>query len=68
MTEAILTINAGSSSIKFALFGRGEPLQPQAALRGEIDGIGAQPRLRAQDAGGAPSTPEPHHPRNRSAA
>ena len=53
MTEAILTINAGSSSIKFALFGRGEPLQPQAALRGEIDGIGAQPRLRAQDAGGA---------------
>ncbi|BBO20461.1 MAG: acetate kinase [Rhodocyclaceae bacterium] len=53
MTDAILTINAGSSSIKFALFERGEPLRPQARLRGEIDGIGAQPRLKAQDAGGA---------------
>ncbi len=53
MTPAILTINAGSSSIKFALFERGEPLAPQAALRGELDGIGAQPRLKAQDAGGA---------------
>ena len=53
MTDAILTINAGSSSIKFALFERGEPLRPQAALRGEIDGIGAQPRLKAQDANGA---------------
>ncbi len=53
MTQAILTINAGSSSIKFALFERGEPPAPQARLRGEIDGIGAQPRLRAQDAQGA---------------
>ena len=53
MTLAILTINAGSSSIKFALFERGEPLRPQAALRGEIDGIGAQPRLKAKDAAGA---------------
>lgn len=53
MTDAILTINAGSSSIKFALFERGEPLQPQAALRGELDGIGAQPRLQAKDAQGA---------------
>lgn len=53
MTQAILTINAGSSSIKFALFVHGEPLRPEAALRGEIDGIGAQPRLKARDAGGA---------------
>ncbi len=53
MTDAILTINAGSSSIKFALFEYGAPLRPQAALRGEIDGIGGQPRLTAQDANGA---------------
>ena len=53
MTDAILTINAGSSSVKFALFARGQPLAPQAALRGEIEGIGAQPRLKAQDAQGA---------------
>ncbi|MDR2240077.1 MAG: acetate/propionate family kinase [Zoogloeaceae bacterium] len=53
MTQAILTINAGSSSIKFALFERGEPLQQQAALRGQIDGIGAQPRMKIKDAGDA---------------
>ncbi|MBI4989848.1 MAG: acetate/propionate family kinase [Rhodocyclales bacterium] len=53
MTPAILTINAGSSSIKFALFERGDPLRPEAALRGELDGIGAQPRLKAKDAAGA---------------
>jgi len=50
---AILTLNAGSSSIKFALFEHADPLQPQAALRGELDGIGAQPRLKARDAQGA---------------
>ena len=50
---AILTVNAGSSSIKFALFGHADPLRPEAALRGEIDGIGAQPRLKARDANGA---------------
>ncbi len=53
MTQAILTINAGSSSIKFALFERDDPVRPQAALRGELDGIGAQPRLKARDAQGA---------------
>jgi acetate kinase len=53
MTDAVLTINAGSSSIKFALFERDDPVRPQAALRGELDGIGAQPRLKARDAQGA---------------
>ncbi len=53
MTQAILTINAGSSSIKFALFERDDPVRPQAALRGELDGIGAQPRLKARDGQGA---------------
>lgn len=53
MTDAILTINAGSSSIKFALFERDDPVRPQAALRGELDGIGAQPRLKARDGQGA---------------
>lgn len=53
MTQAILTINAGSSSIKFALFERDDPVRPQAALRGELDGIGAQPRLKARNAQGA---------------
>lgn len=52
MTQAILTINVGSSSIKFALFGCEAPLRQEAELRGELDGIGTQPRLRAADAAG----------------
>ena len=35
---AILTVNGGSSSIRFALFARGEP--PLLTLRGKIDRIG----------------------------
>jgi acetate kinase len=52
MTQALLTINAGSSSIKFALFEWNAELRREAALRGELDGIGARPRLKAQDASG----------------
>jgi acetate kinase len=57
-SDAILVLNAGSSSIKFALFilpsGAGDvPIDRQAALAGQIDGIGAQqPRFVAHDAGG----------------
>jgi acetate kinase len=51
--DAILVINAGSSSLKFQLFGLdGDRLERR--VRGQIDGIGVRPRLRAADgAGGA---------------
>jgi acetate kinase len=42
----ILTLNSGSSSIKFALFESGSGLEEH--MRGEIDGIGALPRIRAR--------------------
>lgn len=49
----LLTLNAGSSSIKFALFavddGAGRPVQ---RFRGEVDGIGDQPTLAVGDASG----------------
>lgn len=45
--RAILTLNAGSSSVKFAVFLAGNP--PRHALQGAIEGIGAQPRFRAGD-------------------
>lgn len=38
--DAILTINAGSSSIKFALFPLDHPISPEAEVSGQIDGIG----------------------------
>lgn len=48
-TEVLLTLNAGSSSIKFALFEL-----PGLALRlsGEIDGLGAQAGFQVRDADG----------------
>lgn len=55
MADAILTLNAGSSSIKFALFARSEPIPRQPELVGQIDGIGAvgqNPHLKAKGAGG----------------
>jgi acetate kinase len=52
MTQAILTLNAGSSSIKFALFScRGRDLS--VTVSGKIEGIGTAPHLTARDAAGS---------------
>ena len=49
--EAILVVNAGSSSLKFQVFGiEGRALTRQ--VRGQIDGIGVRPRLRASGGDG----------------
>jgi acetate kinase len=48
----ILVLNAGSSSIKFSLFG-GEDRLP-LVYRGEVDGIGTHPRFTVRDAQGRP--------------
>ena len=53
MGDAILTLNAGSSSIKFALFEAGMPPPRTAVLSGQVDGLGARPHLKARDAAGA---------------
>jgi len=45
MPEAILTINAGSSSIKFALFANGGAIPAEPEVVGQIDGIGLSGRL-----------------------
>jgi len=52
MKNAILTINAGSSSIKFALFADNETIPARPELVGQIDGIGASPHIKAKDASG----------------
>jgi acetate kinase len=52
MNEVILTVNAGSSSIKFALFADGATIPPKPDLVGQIDGIGAHPHLKAKDSTG----------------
>ena len=50
MAEAILTLNAGSSSLKFALFEIGGTGRFDLALRGEIEEISTHPRFTARDA------------------
>ena len=50
--RTILVVNAGSSSLKFQLFDVVDGA-PQRRIRGQLDGIGVHPRLRATDAGGA---------------
>lgn len=54
MADALLTINAGSSSIKFALFECTHPIPPQPELVGQIDGIGTAQaaHLKARDGSG----------------
>jgi len=47
--RGILVVNAGSSSVKFAVFGPDLTVQ----LRGVLEGIGGHPRLSASDAQGA---------------
>ena len=50
--DAIAVVNAGSSSVKFSLFGvQGDGLQLD--LRGQIEGLYTAPRLVARDADGA---------------
>jgi acetate kinase len=52
MPEAVLSINAGSSSIKFALFGLGTDDELEAISAGKIEGIGSAPHFIARDTGG----------------
>lgn len=46
--DAILVVNAGSSSLKFQVY-LTEPDGPVSIRRGAIDGIGVQPRMRILD-------------------
>jgi len=46
----ILVVNAGSSSVKFQVF-TADAAGPRRLLKGQVDGIGTKPRLRAEAAG-----------------
>jgi acetate kinase len=60
MADTIVVINAGSSSIKFSLFEVGAGRTLCLVSKGQLDGVGSQPRLRARDAQGATLTDEAH--------
>ncbi len=51
MTKALLILNAGSSSLKFAVFGHGSGLP--LLLKGSVSRLAYQPYLKVRQAGGA---------------
>jgi acetate kinase len=53
VSDTILVVNAGSSSIKFQLFSIGPGDQLQRRLKGQIEAIGVNPHLVAKGADGA---------------
>jgi len=58
MSETVLVINAGSSSIKFQLFEVGDRDELKRRFKGQIEGIGARPHLVAKDVAGRPLVDE----------
>jgi acetate kinase len=58
MSETILVVNAGSSSIKFQLFSLDTRNQVNRLLKGQIEGIGVHPRLVANGTDGEPPIEE----------
>jgi len=54
VSETILVVNAGSSSIKFQLFSLDARDQLKRLLKGQIEGIGVHPKLVAKGTDGQP--------------
>ena len=52
MTDTILVINAGSSSIKFQLFAVAPGDRLERLLKGQFEGVGVAPHLIARNVGG----------------
>src|SRR5215831_18159326 len=47
--DAILVVNAGSSSLKFQVFATGSSADElECLVKGQVDGVGSRPRLRAE--------------------
>jgi acetate kinase len=50
--DTILVVNAGSSSVKFQVFAVHKAGELKRRIKGQVDGIGTRPRLRATSADG----------------
>ena len=53
--DTIVVINAGSSSLKFQVFEIEGSNKLKRLIKGQIDGIGTRPRLRASAGDGTPA-------------
>jgi acetate kinase len=54
MDDYAIVLNAGSSSLKFCIYGRPAGASWTVASRGQIDGIGTAPRFTARSGDGTP--------------
>jgi acetate kinase len=54
MPEAVLVLNAGSSSIKFSVYALGAADRLSLDSKGQVEGIGTRPHFVAEDAKGGP--------------
>ena len=59
MDAYAIVLNAGSSSLKFSIYHRGDTAEWDVELRGQIDGIGTSPKLSVRDGAGARLADEP---------
>jgi acetate kinase len=50
--DSVLVVNAGSSSVKFEVFAADGSAHLMRKIKGQIDGVGTRPRLRARGADG----------------
>jgi acetate kinase len=60
--DAILVVNAGSSSLKFQIFELESRQRLNCRIKGQVDGIGTRPRLRASSADGTRLTDQTYEP------
>jgi acetate kinase len=59
--DTILVVNASSSNVKFQLFGIAPVRELKRLIKGQVDGIGARPRLRATTADGSVLIDDAYH-------
>jgi acetate kinase len=59
MSDYAIVLNAGSSSLKFCIYGRPGTEAWRLEARGQIEGIGTAPRFTARDGDGAVISDEP---------
>ena len=60
--NTLLVVNAGSSSVKFQMFGFGASKKPERLIKGQIDGIGIRPHLHAEAHNGSPLIEQDYAP------
>ncbi|MGP0091526.1 MAG: acetate/propionate family kinase [Xanthobacteraceae bacterium] len=59
--DTILIVNAGSSSVKFQAFAVEPGARPACQIKGQMDGIGGRPKLRASTANGTVLVERTYH-------